>query len=214
MHRHVDDADSRPCRLAADAVDGRCSANGVLGAAEPPADGPGHRRLVPAAACCCCSRSSGSRAMAARWPHHAEGDEAEHGGGEGAERSAGSTRSICGAGLHVDRRAGHAQAAPSATVLERSRAWRPACPAVCRFRHRRHAAGRSADGDHARPWSRSSPRWWRSTSIGYMHGDPGYWRFFTYVGAVRLLDDDAGLGEQLRAALRVLGSGRACAATC
>ena len=51
-------------------------------------------------------------------------------------------------------------------------------------------------------------------AAGYMHGDRGYWRFFTYIGAVRVLDDDAGLGQQLRAAVCVLGSGRRCAATC
>ena len=44
-------------------------------------------------------------------------------------------------------------------------------------------------------------------AIGYMHGDPGYWRFFSLHRAVRLLDDDAGLGQQLRAAVCVLGSG-------
>ena len=44
-------------------------------------------------------------------------------------------------------------------------------------------------------------------SVGYMQGDRGYWRFFAYIAPVRLLDDDAGLGEQLPAVVRVLGSG-------
>ncbi len=45
-------------------------------------------------------------------------------------------------------------------------------------------------------------------SVGYMHGDRGYWRFFSYLGAVRVLDDDAGFRQQFRAAVRLLGSRR------
>ena len=46
-------------------------------------------------------------------------------------------------------------------------------------------------------------------SIGYMHGDPGYWRFFAYIALFVFLDDDARFGEQLFVALRLLGSGGA-----
>ncbi len=44
-------------------------------------------------------------------------------------------------------------------------------------------------------------------SIGYMHGDRGLLAVLRLRRPVRLLDDDARLGQQLRAAVRLLGSG-------
>ena len=49
-------------------------------------------------------------------------------------------------------------------------------------------------------------------SIGYMHGDRGLLAVLQLHRPVRLFDDDAGVGQQFRAAVCVLGSGRACAA--
>ena len=82
-------------------------------------------------------------------------------------------------------------------------------PATLPFTHRRHAAGRRADGDHAVDGhvrlvagghlrQRLHARRPRLLAVLQLHR------------AVRVFDDDAGLGEQLRAAVRVLGSGRLC----
>ena len=81
---------------------------------------------------------------------------------------------------------------------------RPALP----ISHRRHPAGRPADGRSCWRWSRSSRSLVAIYSIGYMHGDPGYWRFFAYIGLFVFSMTMLVSVEQFRAAVRVLGSGR------
>ena len=51
-------------------------------------------------------------------------------------------------------------------------------------------------------------------SIGYMHGDRGYWRFFAYIGLFVFSMTMLVSVSNFRAAVRLLGSGRASAATC
>ena len=45
-------------------------------------------------------------------------------------------------------------------------------------------------------------------TIGYMQGEPGYARFFSYIASVHVLHADVGDGRQFSAALRLLGSRR------
>ena len=93
------------------------------------------------------------------------------------DASAGRRRSTCG----MDERARGNRSTP-ARAGRRSRA--AAAPRHCQraaVYDRRHAAGRPADGDHAGDGHvRSSLV--AIYAIGYMHGDRGYWRFFSYIG--------------------------------
>ena len=51
-------------------------------------------------------------------------------------------------------------------------------------------------------------------SIGYMHGDPGYWRFFTYIALFVFSMTMLVSASNFVLLVRFLGRRWACAATC
>ncbi len=115
-------------------------------------------------------------------------------------RSAGNTRSICGAGCTSTTcwsdaagrgRVGHA----------------PGSRLPLALRRRRHAAGRSSDVDHADHGHLH--RLAGGDLCGRLHARrPGLLAVLHLCQPVRLFDDDAGQRQQFRAAVRLLGSGR------
>ena len=153
----------------------------VLAPAQPPARGrwPWPRSCAPA----CCWSSPCSSATASSGCRHAARRRRPSAIEQGRSRS--------GPGPTIDP--------ASAAVADVS----TARPAVTTTRTGRSATSTSTSSSgpirsrpSCWPWSRSSRSLVAVYSIGYMHGDPGYWRFFTYIAPVRLLDDHAGLGEQ------------------
>ena len=88
----------------------------------------------------------------------------------------------------------------------------PACPAAAVY-HRRDAAGRSAHRDHALHGDVHFVA--GGDLLGRLHARrSGLLAVLHLYFAVRVFDDDAGFGQQFRAAVRVLGGGRRSAATC
>ena len=166
----------------------------VLGAAEPRAGGHGHRSVVPGAAWCCWSRSTGKPSRLGR--------------NRRLGQDAGEDRHPLDLG-HRARRL------PADTPFEPGRRQRQDADRVSSRDFRIDVTLRAdpltavmlVDGHvHLAPGGRL---------LGRLHARrSGLLAVLHLHRAVRLLDDDAGLGEQLPAAVRVLGRRSGCAATC